>query len=134
MPFTPERTAPMPSPPLSSEDALDLEHLKRMTLGDPALQREVLGMFVAQASRLLEALTAHPQDRAALAHTLRGSAQAIGAFAVADAAGRLEQAGLEGGDLAQAITDLTDKVARACAAIAAMDGPIVTGAGRTDPL
>src|SRR4051812_28754762 len=122
MPFSPERTDWMPSSPLVSDEAIDLEHLGRMTLGDPALQREVLAMFAAQAARLLEALAAQPEDRAALAHTLRGSAQAIGAFEVADAAGRLEQAALEGAELDRAIAALSDKVARACTAIDAMQG------------
>ena len=46
MPFTPERTAPMRSPPLTSDHAVDLEHLRRMTLADHALQREVLAMKI----------------------------------------------------------------------------------------
>ena len=47
-------------------------------------------MFSAQAARLIDALAAMPADAAALAHTLKGSARAIGAFAVAEAAARLE--------------------------------------------
>ena len=47
-------------------------------------------MFSAQASRLVEALGAMPADAAALAHTLKGSARAVGAFAVGDAAAHLE--------------------------------------------
>ena len=58
----------MPSPPLAPDDGpIDIEHLRRMTLGDAALEREVLAMFSAQASRLVESLGALPADAAALA-------------------------------------------------------------------
>ena len=57
----------------------------------PALEREVLGMFSAQATRLVKSLAAHTLPmRRALAHTLKGSARAVGAFAVGDAAAHLE--------------------------------------------
>ncbi len=83
----------MPSPPLVPDDGpIDIDHLRRMTLGDAALEREVLTMFSAQASRLTQALAALPADAPALAHTLKGSARAIGAFAVGDAAAHLESA------------------------------------------
>jgi HPt (histidine-containing phosphotransfer) domain-containing protein len=81
----------MPSPPLAPDDGpIDITHLKRMTLGDAGLQREVLAMFAGQAVRLIEALAALPADAAELAHTLNGSARAIGAFKVADAAEAFE--------------------------------------------
>ena len=81
----------MPSPPLAPDDGpIDFEHLKRMTLGDAGLEQEVLAMFSAQSAKLVNTLAAMPSDAGALAHTLKGSARAIGAFAVADAAARLE--------------------------------------------
>ena len=53
----------MPSPPLAPDDGpIDLEHLKRMTLGDAGLEREVLAMFSAQAVRLIGALAAMPGE------------------------------------------------------------------------
>ena len=67
---------------------IDIEHLQRMTLGDAGLEREVLAMFSAQAVGLIGTLAALPADAGALAHTLKGSARAIGAFRVADAAER----------------------------------------------
>src|ERR1700742_2229165 len=77
----------MPSPPLVPDDGpIDLTHLRAMTLGDPALEREVLTMFLNQTAHLAASLAKAPPDAAALAHTLKGSARAIGAFAVADAA------------------------------------------------
>ena len=87
MPLHLERIDWMPSPPLAPDDGpIDIEHLKRMTLGDASLEREVLAMFSAQAVGLIGALATLPADAGALAHTLKGSARAIGAFRVADAA------------------------------------------------
>ena len=111
----------MPSPPLvPDEGPIDLEHLRRMTLGDASLEREVLAMFAAQAARLIGMLAALPADAGALAHTLKGSARAIGAFAVADAAESLEAVLRNGEDPAAALADLTDAVAKARMAVDAI--------------
>ena len=121
MPLHLERTAWMPSPPLAPDDGpIDIEHLRRMTLGDAGLEREVLAMFSAQAVGLAGALATLPPDAGALAHTLKGSARAIGAFCVADAAGSLEALIRSGGDPAQALAELDDALARARAAIDAI--------------
>jgi HPt (histidine-containing phosphotransfer) domain-containing protein len=88
-----ERVEWMPSPPLVPDLApIDEEHLSRMTLGDDRLAREVLSLFSAQSASLVAQLSAWPADAAALAHTLKGSARAIGAGAVAEAAADLEDA------------------------------------------
>src|SRR5437660_6191322 len=93
MPLHLDRIDWMASPPLAPGDGpIDLAHLKRMTSGDIRLTREVLGMFASQTARLLGAVAAEPAGGAALAHTLKGSARAIGAFAVAEAAEALEAA------------------------------------------
>jgi HPt (histidine-containing phosphotransfer) domain-containing protein len=121
MPLHLERVAWMSSPPLVPDDGpIDIEHLRRMTLGDVSLEREVLAMFSAQAVGLVGALATLPSDAGALAHTLKGSARAIGAFGVADAAGCLEALIQSGCDPAQALAELTDAVARARAAIDAI--------------
>ncbi len=114
----------MPSPPLVPDDGpIDIAHLRRMTLGDTALEREVLTMFSMQASRLAEALAAMPADAPALAHTLKGSARAIGAFAVADAAAHLETQLKSDGHPAAALSELDEAIAEARAAIDAfLDG------------
>jgi HPt (histidine-containing phosphotransfer) domain-containing protein len=120
MPLHQERIDWMPSPPLVPDDGpIDVEHLKRMTLGDSKLEREVLAMFAGQTARLIEALAALPPEAAELAHTLKGSARAIGAFAVADAAEAFEAA-LRAGEPSQALTALKDALAQARAAIDAM--------------
>ena len=112
----------MPSPPLVPDDGpISLDLLRRMTLGDADLEREVLGMFSNQAVRLLERLQVMPEDAAAVAHSLKGSARAIGALDVADAAEGLEAA-LRDGDPADALAWLGTAVAQARAAIADMLG------------
>lgn len=108
----------MPSPPLVPDDSpIDVQHLGRMTLGEAALEIEVLALFAAQSHELIGRLAAIPADAAALAHTLKGSARAIGAFRVADAAFGLEAAMKNNGDVARAVTLLQHAVAEARAAI-----------------
>lgn len=108
----------MPSPPLAPDDGpIDFEHLKRMTLDDAGLEQEVLAMFAAQSATLMATLAAVPADAGALAHTLKGSARAIGAFAVAEAAARLETVLANGADPSSLVTELGDAVALARAAI-----------------
>ncbi len=110
----------MVSPPLAPDDGpIDFEHLSRMTLGDPALQCEVLTMFVAQSARLVDQLTGLPADAGTVAHMLKGSARAIGAFAVAEAAERLEAALSEAAGAKAALDALKDAVAAAQGAIEA---------------
>ena len=121
MPLHLERIEWMPSPPLAPDDGpIDFEHLSRMTLGDAGLEQEVLAMFVAQSTTLVSTLAAMPADASALAHTLKGSARAIGAFSVADAAARLEAAIARGFDPSAALAELGDAVAEAWAAIEAV--------------
>lgn len=80
-----ERVFWMPSPPLAPDDGpIDLEHLDRMTLGDAELGHEVLAMFAGQAMKLMQQLGSIPANAAELAHTLKGSALAIGAHRVAE--------------------------------------------------
>lgn len=72
---------------------VDLVHLSRFTLGDEKLEREILQLFRVQARLYLERLE---QARDALhwrqaAHTIKGSAKGIGAWAVASAAQRAEE-------------------------------------------
>ena len=121
MPLHLERIDWMPSPPLVPDDGpIDIEHLRRMTLGDASLEREVLAMFSAQAVSLIGTLATLSADARALVHTLKGSARAIGAFGVADAAGHLEAAIRSGDDPAQALAELNDAVAQARTAIDAI--------------
>ena len=121
MPLHLERINWMPSPPLAPDDGpIDVEHLRRMTLGDIGLEHEVLAMFAAQSAKLFDTLATVPPEAGALAHTLKGSAKAIGAFAVAEAAERLEAVLADGGEPPEALAELADAVALARTAIDAM--------------
>jgi HPt (histidine-containing phosphotransfer) domain-containing protein len=121
MPLRLERIDWMPSPPLAPDDGpIDFDHLKRMTLGDAGLEQEVLAMFSAQSARLIATLATGPADAGALAHTLKGSARAIGAFGVADAAARLEAALASGAGLSARLGELGEAVAQALTAIEAI--------------
>ena len=84
--------ATIDAPPLAPADqAIDLDHLARMTLGERTLEREVLTLFDRQASILLARMRdAVPAAMAAFAHTLKGSARGIGAWRVAEAADAVE--------------------------------------------
>ena len=77
---------------------LDRLHLARQTLGDSELEREILVLFRRQSdlmlSRLIEARDA--EERRSAAHTLKGSARAIGAWQVAEAAAAIEAAASAG--------------------------------------
>ena len=77
-------------------------------------------MFAAQSASLVGMLFTMPPDAAALAHTLKGSARAIGAFAVADAAAGLEAVIAGGADPAGQLAELGDAVAQARTAIEAV--------------
>jgi len=121
MPLHLEQVEWMPSPPLAPGGGpIDIEHLQRMTLGDAGIEQEVLTMFSAQSARLVQALMTMPPDAGELAHTLKGSARAIGAFAVADAAARLEAVTAAGSDPSEALAQLGEAVAEAREAIEAV--------------
>jgi HPt (histidine-containing phosphotransfer) domain-containing protein len=103
---------------------LDLVHLSRQTLGDDTLEAELLGLFDRQAgqfaARLAPALRPGEEKwRADLAHTLKGSARAVGAVAVARAAEAYEAAArADGRDLADRWAGLDAAIADARSAIA----------------
>jgi len=81
---------------LSPIDPFDSKALATATGGDDALARELLGLYAARAERLSDTLRSAPlaQRRALrdLAHGARGSALAVGAVRVAQAAAALEAA------------------------------------------
>jgi HPt (histidine-containing phosphotransfer) domain-containing protein len=111
------------SPPLAplapGEQAIDIAHLSRMTLGDHALECEVLNLFLRQADMLLARMKgAPPANIAAMAHTLKGSARGIGAWRVAHATEAVELAAkATGNDLNAAVNTLAAMVEEARALI-----------------
>lgn len=94
---------------------VDLAHLARQTLGDRAIEQEVLAMFLRQAAQISERLgAAGEEERKRLAHGLVGSARGIGAFKVAECAAEIErgQAGADGlGRLARCLREARDFIA-----------------------
>ncbi|PWJ85957.1 HPt (histidine-containing phosphotransfer) domain-containing protein [Pseudaminobacter salicylatoxidans] len=71
---------------------IDLIHLGKQTMGDRALEQEVLSLFVHHALQVRDQIAhAGNDERLRLAHGLKGSARGVGAFAIADCAGEIEQ-------------------------------------------
>lgn len=73
---------------------VDFSHLENYVAGDRAVVREVLSLFSDQARTVLPTLNPHAPDdewRHA-AHSLKGSALGIGAFALAEACSDAESA------------------------------------------
>ena len=96
---------------------IDAEHLVQMTFGDHRLEREVLEIFRRQAAIMLSRIGGVEAAAAAAAiHTLKGSARGIGAWRVARAAERLEQACGEA-DHAASLAELQAATLEARAAI-----------------
>ncbi len=59
---------------------VDLKHLRRYTLGDAGLEREILDLFFGQLPTTIAALAAAatPKEWKVAAHTLKGSGRAVG--------------------------------------------------------
>jgi hypothetical protein len=112
------------------EPPLDLVHLARQCLGDHELEAELLGLFRLQARALTGELSSSPllslESKAKIAHRLRGSALAVGAWRVAGATERIEALASAAGDLsleeARAVDALLSAVAEALAEIERIGG------------
>lgn len=99
---------------------IDLVHLARQTAGDRELEQELLALFADQCVKLLAMIrTAGPGDGCDAAHTLKGAARAIGAWAVANAAEKVE-ASLQHRKIAEGLGELAVAADEARAAIAAI--------------
>ena len=101
---------------------IDLVPLSRQTFGGRDLEAELLRLFDRQSSQIVARLTDGPVSearwRAELAHTLKGSARAVGAFGVAAAAEAYELDARAGADLGKALSTLTAAVEATRGAIA----------------
>lgn len=88
-------TAHRPRPTAANRTPIDHAHLARYTFGNRELEVEVLGLFAAQAPQTLDWLrtAANPKGWRDAAHTLKGSARAVGAWQVATAAEEAEALG-----------------------------------------
>jgi HPt (histidine-containing phosphotransfer) domain-containing protein len=108
-------------PSADRADPIDLVHLRRYTLGNRALEKEVLQLFSEQAVASLDQLRAPqtPQMRRLAAHTLKGSARAVGAVAVARCAEHAERSRDAADRDGDGIAALEAAVADACRFVAA---------------
>jgi HPt (histidine-containing phosphotransfer) domain-containing protein len=99
-------------------DAIDLAHLERATFGDRGLARDVLKLFERRCETLLREIVDAPDtgSRIFAAHTLKGAAKGVGAFAVADAAQAVEE---RAGDPAEAVGALSARLMEARLALSA---------------
>jgi HPt (histidine-containing phosphotransfer) domain-containing protein len=101
-----------------NQTVFDRDHLERQTFGDVELKREVLSLFLRQCERLYELMQdATPHERRDLCHTLKGSARAIGAFAVAEAVETLENANGDDIAVADMLLDVGREIGHASNAI-----------------
>jgi HPt (histidine-containing phosphotransfer) domain-containing protein len=77
----------------STEEPIDRRYLARFTLGNRALEREVLELFAGQMPRYVEQLhaAATAKEWALAAHTIKGSALAVGARRLASLAQMAER-------------------------------------------
>src|SRR5262245_39174812 len=96
---------------------VDLSHLAKQTLGDRALEQEVLQLFVHQALSMRDQIAeAAASERLGLCHTLKGSARGIGAFAIANCLAEIE-ARPDDKQLVRRLSSLIDEVRDLIAAI-----------------
>ena len=107
------------SEPKSSAGPIDHAHLDRYTLGNRELEIEVLGLFAGQAPATLEGLRTATCDRSwhMAAHTLKGSARAVGAWSIAAIAEDAERAGFASPEREVYLTRLREAIAQTAAYI-----------------
>ena len=79
----------------ANQAVVDINHLSRYTGGDRTLNAEVLRLFDAQTSEMVDRLLTIVDARDAKSwkettHTIKGAARGIGAFGLADAAAAAE--------------------------------------------
>ena len=112
----------------SAEEPIDRRYLARFTLGNGALEREVLELFAGQMPRYVEQLhaAASAKEWALAAHTIKGSALAVGARRLASLAQTAERLDVEANsvnsqtvrrDAAAAVAAASDEACRYIAAL-----------------
>jgi HPt (histidine-containing phosphotransfer) domain-containing protein len=102
---------------------LDRAHLAKYTLGDAALEREVLDLFIGQMPVTVASLRSSNDAQSWLraAHTIKGSARAVGAWKLAEVAARAESVASEPGSWAELINDIAVAVQEVSGRIAVME-------------
>ena len=115
-------TAPVPAGPAAqSSEPVDIQHLRRYTFGDQALEKEILSLFVTQLPETIAALrvATSQKDWKVAAHTLKGSCRAIGAFRLGEIAQDAEKLtfGADSEACTEAISRIEHIAAEACSFI-----------------
>ena len=103
---------------------VDLGHLRRYTMGDHALEVEILGLFSEQLPITIGALKNAPSAKewGIAAHTLKGSARAVGAWSlatIAESAEKLQRLP-DAGERGQVVRRLEEAAGEARAYIASL--------------
>jgi hypothetical protein len=113
--------------PLSAsrlQDVFDTSHLGRYTLGDMALEKELLGLFRVQARLQLDLISSATcaGDFGISVHALKGAALALGAWSIARTTSELEEIDFAADPLKrrQLVERLRSEIDAAEAAIARM--------------
>lgn len=110
-----------------AQTPIDRVHLARYTFGSLPLELEVLGLFADQAPKTLGELAGAPTDKAwrDAAHTLKGSARAVGAWRIAEVAERAEalETIVDHRARARAVATLAEALDEAIRYIGSLSGP-----------
>lgn len=98
----------------TEDPPIDLIHLAKYTCGNAELEQEVLSLFVDQLPALLSQLATCATDKAwhDAAHTLKGSARAVGARKLGDFAEAAEAAAPP--QRQDAVDAIKSEIARVC--------------------
>jgi len=108
--------------------AIDRDYLARFTMGNAALEREVLELFASQLPLYVQQLTDAQTGTAwrEAVHTIKGSAAAVGARRLSNIARMAEQLDIESavavraGQRAKAIAAVSEAADEACRSIACL--------------
>ncbi len=104
--------------PTVGKKPIDFDHLAQQTMGDKDLEMEVLQLFSRSVRAALHEMAgADDKTVMATAHRLKGSAQAIGASAVSEAAAAVEEKGNDStliAKLAAAIVEAENFILKLC--------------------
>ena len=114
-----------------SSDIIDLDYLRRFTSGNVALEEEVLKLFADHAPLYLEQLrhAKSTKDWSEAAHTIKGSAAAIGARRLASVAEMVERLDIDSesarseGFREQAVEAVAGALEEVCRTISRMFAP-----------
>lgn len=88
-------TSPTSAGQVGGVNPIDRKHLARYTLGNAALEEEILGLFLEQLPKSIAALRSATTDRdwSMAAHTLKGSSRCVGAWRLARTGEQAERLG-----------------------------------------